>query len=608
MTAFGGAMLVHPDSQVAAVRERLERSLDAPVVLQEDGAVLVGTQAPSLLVAQHPKLRIMVAVHGFARFDHGPYVERANEAGLAISLAEAYAEHGADMLRWLKGDFALAVLDPARATALVATDRFGIRKMNVAATEEGIFFGTHLKHLRAIAPGEDRLSVEALYRYLYFYAIPAPHTAIEGISRLDPGHYFLWRPGHRETERYWSPRFGDGGAFGSGEAGAALFDRLNTALARIPRSNDETGAFLSGGLDSSTIAGIARDQGPVRCFHVAFDEDGFDESAFARAAADWFQLPLETVRLTADDTAAIMPALAEAFDEPFGNSSAVPAHACARRARELGFDLMLAGDGGDEIFGGNARYLRLKQIAAWARAVPYPLRRALAATPAGLCRGVLRRVARVSDLANGGVAHQLLDGTAILHAEPDQVIHPDLAGTLEPRAPVTDLEGYAASCPAEHWLYRVLFVDLKYTLADNDLRKVGGACEMAGIEAAYPMLDEAVVDLGLSLPPNSLVRGQRLRHFFKEATRDFLPRTIIEKPKHGFGMPFATWLREHRGLNELANDALTGLHERGLLNEAYLARVRDALNGRGDEALAGAAWDLAMLELWLDAHRPSLPR
>jgi asparagine synthase (glutamine-hydrolysing) len=148
---------------------------------------------------------------------------------------------------------------------------------------------------------------------------------------------------------------------------------------------------------------------------------------------------------------------------------------------------------------------------------------------------------------------------------------------------------------------------MKYTLADNDLRKVGAACELAGVDVAYPMLDEKVTEVALSIPPEELIRNFRLRHFFKEAVSGFLPAEIITKKKQGFGMPFANWLVEEPRFNRLADDALVAIESRNLLSSSYIRRMRDAVAGRGDRQSVGAAWDVVVLELWLSEHAPDMP-
>ena len=546
---------------------------------------------------------VVVAMQGAPRLRDGA-LGHLQRRSLAHKIASLYVQKGQGIVDGLQGDFALALVDPARERALLATDRFGVRRMHVLQRGDQVLFGTDLTPLRASLPDGGRLSPEALYRYLYFYAVPAPHTIYQGVTRLEAGHCFDWTPSRGELRRYWVPEFGSTGAFDPRVARERLFDALDRAVERVHASSSRVGAFLSGGLDSSVVAGLAGRHGPTPCFHVSFDDAPFDESAYARRAADWFGLPLEDTRLTADTAKDLLVRLSRHFDEPFGNSSAIPAALCAQQARAKGVEFMLAGDGGDEIFGGNERYVRQKLIAKWETTVPATLRRALAVLPDGVQRGPARRLARISALSERPLSERMLDGASVLDADPFDVLHPDLASDVRAHGPVDDMQAYATACPSDDWLYTLLYVDMKYTLADNDLRKVGAACELAGLDYTYPMLDEDVVEVALSIPSDHLIRRLRLRHFYKSAVTGFLPNDIINKKKQGFGMPFSEWLATDPALNRLARDALADLERRCLIAPSYIHRARSALSEDNVPGLRGAAWDLVVLELWLQAHAP----
>ncbi|MBK1668962.1 hypothetical protein CKO28_13065 [Rhodovibrio sodomensis] len=549
---------------------------------------------------------VVVAMQGAPRLRDGA-TGHLQGRSLAREIAGLYVRNGQEILDRLQGDFALALVDPARERALLATDRFGVRRMHVAQRGDQVLFGTELTPLKAGLPDGGRLSPEALYRYLYFYAVPAPHTIYQDVNRLEAGHCFDWTPSRGELRRYWVPEFGSAGAFDPRVARERLFHALDRAVERVHASSSQVGAFLSGGLDSSVVAGLASRHGPTPCFHVSFDDAPFDESGYARRAANWFGLPLEETCLAADTAQDLLLRLSRHFDEPFGNSSAIPAALCAQQARAKGVDFMLAGDGGDEIFGGNERYVRQKLIARWETALPARLRRALASMPGGLQRGPLRRLARISALSERPLSERMLDGASVLDADPFDVLHPDLAAGVRAHGPVDDMQAYATGCPSDDWLYTLHYVDMKYTLADNDLRKVAAACDLAGVEFAYPMLDEDVVEVALSVPSDHLIRRLRLRHFYKNAVAGFLPSDIINKKKQGFGMPFSQWLAADPGLNKLAQDALADLEQRDIIAPAYIHMARSGLSEDNAAGLRGAAWDLVVLELWLKAHAPGAP-
>jgi asparagine synthase (glutamine-hydrolysing) len=608
MINFAGAVTRSCGDGLADASTNMPKGFRGEVrTLSQGTARLVWSGDGSGEVGRHDASGLIVAVQGRPWLDDAGLAGRAASRGLVDALAEGYRIYGDDVLGRVKGDFAFAVVDPNAPRVLVATDRFAARRMHVAETEGQILFGTVLDPIKSANPVFSRVSAEALYRYLYFYAIPAPYTVYEGIRRLEPGYACRWTPGGATTARYWAPEFGPRSPYAFETARDNFLQALETSVARACGDNSRVGAFLSGGLDSSAVAGMMARQGAHPCFHVSFDSASFDESAYAKRAADWFGLPLEDVRLTPTDAFDILSDLTRHFDEPFGNSSAIPATLCARRAQELGVTTMLAGDGGDEIFGGNERYVRQKKIVAWQKRIPAWLRHLLAGVPRPLRRGIVHRLARVSELASYSVGKRILEGSAVLNADPADVLSPDLAQAVRAHGPVDDLETYARETPSQDWLYQLLYVDMKYTLADNDLRKVGAACELAGVDVAYPMLDETVVDLALSIPIDELIRGFRLRHFYKEAVSGFLPEEIVTKTKQGFGMPFANWLVDEPSFRRLADDALSSLAKRRLLAPGYLEGMRAAIAGRGDRRSVGAAWDLVVLELWLAEHAADLP-
>ena len=608
MINFAGAVTRSYGEKLADVSADMAQGLQGEVCTVSEGSVLVvwsGDGAGE--VGRHDASGLIVAVQGRPWLDDAGLAGRAASRGLVDALAEGYRVYRDELLLRVKGDFALAILEPEGPRLLIATDRFAARRMHFAEVDGQIFFGTVLDPIKAASAALSRVSVEALYRYLYFYAIPSPYTVYEGIHRLEPGHVCRWTPDGATTVRYWAPQFGPMCHYAFETARDNFLQAVETSVARVCANDSRVGAFLSGGLDSSAVAGMMARQGAHPCFHVSFEAASFDESAYAKRAAEWFGLPLEDVRLTPTDAFDILGELTRHFDEPFGNSSAIPATLCARSAKELGVTTMIAGDGGDEIFGGNERYVRQKKIVMWQNRIPAWLRHTLAAVPQSLRRGIVHRLARASELTSCSVGERILEGTAVLNADPGDVLSSDLAQAVRAHGPVDDLETYARETPSQDWLYQLLYVDMKYTLADNDLRKVGAACELAGVEVAYPMLDETVVDLALSIPPDELIRGFRLRYFYKEAVSGFLPQEIINKTKQGFGMPFANWLVDEPSFRRLADDALSSLANRHLLAPAYMERMRAAIAGRGDRRSVGAAWDLVVLELWLAEHAPDLP-
>jgi asparagine synthase (glutamine-hydrolysing) len=302
-----------------------------------------------------------------------------------------------------------------------------------------------------------------------------------------------------------------------------------------------------------------------------------------------------------------LPDIAASFAEPFGNSSAAGAFHCARIAREQGIDTLLAGDGGDEIFGGNDRYAtqlvfeRYASVPAFARALIEPAVRAAATVtqrfPVGKAQSYIRQ-------ARTPLPDRLQEYNFLHRIAPAEVFDGDLLRDVHADEPLRLLrEEYAAPVDADA-IGRMLFLDWKFTLHDNDLVKVNTMCDLAGVRVKYPMLDAPLIDFSRRLPSNWKVRDGQLRWFYKWAMRDFLPRQIIDKTKHGFGLPFGAWTRTHAGLQQLAADALDSLSKRRYFRPAFIAQAQ-RLHREGHASYYGElVWILMVLELWLQRHMP----
>jgi asparagine synthase (glutamine-hydrolysing) len=271
-------------------------------------------------------------------------------------------------------------------------------------------------------------------------------------------------------------------------------------------------------------------------------------------------------------------------------------------AREQGVTQLLAGDGGDELFGGNVRYAR-QNVFEWYFRLPAGLRTGLV-EPLAHSRlggiGPMRKLRSYVDQALVRLPDRLQTYNYFSRETVDSIVHPDLLGQVNVQLPIEEQRRVFAEPETRNVINRMLYLDWKYTLADNDLRKVSSACELAGVQVSYPWLDDRIIDLSLRVPGPYKVRGRRLRYFVKRALRHFLPRAVIEKPKHGFGLPFGVWMREDRGLQALVARSMASLRERRLVRADYV----DALLRRHREEHAAYygefLWVLMMLELWLD--------
>ena len=411
--------------------------------------------------------------------------------------------------------------------------------------------------------------------------------------------------------RYWNPSFDEHGA-GEFEALAAeLREALRTAV-RDSAPDERTGAFLSGGLDSSTVVGVLSELSPgtAQSFSIGFGYPAYDELDYARIANKRFGAQGHEYVVTGDDIASAFPMIARAYDEPFGNSSALPAYYCARFARENGIEHLLAGDGGDELFAGNSRYARQTFFQRY-QLIPPMLRRAvieplLRAWPDSMVVPPIRKARNYVQRANTPLPERLELWNLMYRLGPAQVLHPDFLADVDTAHPNSRMREVWNSAPCRHDLNRMLFLDWQYTLADNDLRKVETMAELGGVRVSYPMLHDAVVRVATQVPPALMMPGTKLRDFYKRAMTGFLPDEIIHKPKHGFGLPFGLWLQDSPSLRELVMENLRNLERRRIIHPALLDRLLH-LHGAEDAEYYGVfVWVLAMLEQWLQEHQLSL--
>ncbi len=554
----------------------------------------------------------LVAIEGYPYWDDDA-IQRRSAADPAIAAIDAFRKWGPALLEHLHGPFSVSLWDGRAGYGLLAIDRMGIHAMCYAEPAGGgVVFGSSADAVRQHPGVGTDLSPQSLYNYLLFYRVPAPRTIYRDQKKLAAGFRLELSGGETKVSRYWRMPYRDSGDGRFDDLKQELRERLGSAVRRtIEGEAGAVGAFLSGGLDSSTVVGTlaeVREQS-AKAYTIGFDEAKYDESEFARIAAGHFGAAHNTYRLTAEDTLELLPRLADALDEPLGNSSVIPAYYCARMASEDGIGLLLAGDGGDEIFAGNSRYAELMPY-QWYNALPAFLRMGvieplIAHAPGGDSIRIVRRAGNfirdsrcsVPDLFE---KHNPLRGVPV-----DEIFSPEFAREIDPAVPLAELEALYDSPSSDVPVHRMMHLDLQFALADNDLRKVVKMADLAGIRVRFPMLDEDLVAFSARVPPRMLLRGRRLRHFFKQAMVDFLPRELVEKKKHGFGMPFSEWLREHEGLRDLAADSLSSLKAREILRPDFLDRVSGDHGGGAADGIGGVLWDLLVLELWLQRRLPA---
>ena len=525
----------------------------------------------------------------------------------ARDLADLYHEHGDELPKRLNGSFALAVIDRERQRLLLAVDRAGNRPLYVTTTSDAIAFSSRLNALRRIPGFQAEIPHQALFDYLYLHMIPSPGTIYTGVEKLLPAQSISFSSAGREARFYWQMPYRDDNPARFKDLREEFRELLPQVVERAAGDQKAVGAFLSGGTDSSAVAGTlrqARDHA-VSTYSIGFAAQGYDEMDYARIAARHFQTHSNEYYVTPEDVVESIPAVAAYCDEPFANASIVPAYLCARFARFDGTTRLLADDGGDEIFGGNERYATQGVFERYGR-VPYLLRKGLieplTALPFGSRLPPVLKARSYIAQANVPLPDRLETYNFLQRTPLTEVFDPDFLAAIDTESPLENLrEVYARAASADK-VNRLMHLDLKITLADNDLRKINQACGLAGVDVAYPLLDDALLDFAARVPPRMQIKGTQLRWFFKAALKDFLPQDIIRKRKHGFGLPVGIWMAEHTQLRDLTGDSIAALRRRHILNPAYIDWVQAQHAGEHASYYGVMLWVMVMLEQWLAHH------
>ncbi len=524
-------------------------------------------------------------------------------------LVHLYEEEGERLAERLRGMFAFAIWDRARRQLLLARDRLGIKPLYVYRDAEKLLFGSELKAILAHPGVRREIDVEALEDYLAFGMVPGARAIFRNAEKLPPAHVLTARADDlgRAPRRYWQLRFEADHGREVSEWVDAVRAKLDEAVRLHLIADVEVGAFLSGGLDSSVVVGLGAGQsgGPLHTFSVGFEEESFSELPFAREVSARFgtRHVEEVVR---PDAVGLLDELTHHYDEPFADSSAVPTFLVSRLAART-VKVALSGDGGDEAFGGYARYAHDLREDALRRRLPAWFRRAVLGTlgqvwpKADWLPRPLRAKTLLTNLAlDAGGAYA---NTLSLCRQPlrRRLLARDLAASLNGHEPGRLLREHHAAAPAGDALAGMLAADAGVVLPDDFLVKVDRASMAHGLEVRPPLLDHELLELAAQVPSSFKVRGGTTKWLLKETFRDRLPACAVDRPKHGFEIPVDTWLRGP--LRETFEDGVLDPRARvgGLLNQDVVRRLyRAHLRGTGRHG--GVLWSALILSRWAERY------
>jgi asparagine synthase (glutamine-hydrolysing) len=529
------------------------------------------------------------------------------------AIVHAWEEWGEACLDRFNGQFAFALWDARTETLFLARDRFGEKPLYYSCLADGrLIFASELKSLERCPDLDRRLDPLAIEDFLAYGYIPEPRSVYRGVLKLPPAHCLLIRRGELvpEPRPYWDVRFADGTAMRQEEVVEELIVRVREAVRMRMIADVPLGAFLSGGVDSSGVvammAGLSPD--PVNTFSISFGTRGWDESPYAAAIAERYATN-HHVREVDPNSFDLVDRLATIYDEPFGDSSAMPTFRVCAMARER-VTVALSGDGGDEVFGGYRRYRWHCAEERVRRLLPANFRRPVFRMLGQLYPKFdwlprpLRAKATLQELARDSLGAYFCSVSFCRDELRARLFSPAMRRELQGYSAIDLLARHMARSGSEHPLSQVQYADLKTYLPGDILTKVDRASMANSLEVRVPLLDHTLVEWAAQVPPTLKLQGREGKFVFKSALEPYVPRNVLYRPKQGFAVPLAGWFRGpiRARLNTFLGPALreTGYFEMGAIEKLITQHV----SGEFDHS--APLWTLSMLEAFF-RHSLDIP-
>ncbi len=519
-------------------------------------------------------------------------------------IVHLYEDEGEDCVKKLRGIFAFAIYDKNKQQLFLARDHVGVKPLHYAVTGTEFVFGSEIKSLLQHPAVTREVNLAAVSDFLAFGYVPDPDTAFRGIHKLPPGHTLTFKEGKTQTRSYWDFNYDERPQTRTeAEYTEELREHLADAVRSQLVSDVPVGAFLSGGIDSSTIVALmTREMSyPVKTFSIGFNEASFDELKFARATAQHFGTEHHEFVVT-PDVCKIVEEIVWHHDEPFADVSSVPTYMVSKLASEH-VKVVLSGDGGDELFAGYERYTQDRRKARFEK------------IPGLVKKNILRPLSQVLPRGAYGknfLRHISLDAPS-RYVDSISFFHPELQRELfsrQTRHRLAQYESdnsyqqiYAAPQGADHTA-RLLYLDSKTYLPGDILTKVDRMSMAHSLESRVPLLDHKLIEFATNIPSHLKLHGLTTKHILKQAVTGLIPDEIIHRRKQGFDVPIREWFKHE--LRELLHDTLLDrkTRERGYFNERTITSIIKE-HERGRRNYARHLWGLLTLELW---HRAFIDR
>ena len=521
-------------------------------------------------------------------------------------LPHLYEEHGDALLEHINGMFAFALWDKRKKKLLIARDRFGEKPLYYGVFDGKLIFASELKVLLANPSVKTEINTDALRRFLSFDYVPAPFSIYENIYKLPAAHFLSVENGEFKTRRYWNLTFHKNGNTQTfKEASQQLRDLLDDAVSMRLVSDVPLGILLSGGVDSSTVAAFAARQASekIKTFSIGFEEDSFDESKYARRVAKHIGSEHFEEKLSVEKAADLISEIGMWLDEPLSDGSLIPTFMLSRFVRKH-VTVALGGDGGDEIFAGYPMYYGHKMA------------RLYGSIPKILRAGVIEPIVKNLPVSTKNLSFDYKAKRFVAASKYDTVTrHHTWFGSFsidEQKNLLSDevlskscgdiykgAKDLLKICDAANEIEQMQFLDMNFYMAEDILTKVDRASMAVSLEVRAPFLDSRIAEFAASLPLDYKLKGNKGKYILKKAVEPLLPKSILERPKKGFGIPIAGWLKGR--LNPLMHDLLAPkrLNEQGLFNEKFVQKlIKEHENNTASHHKQ--LWTLLVFQLWYD--------
>ncbi len=511
-------------------------------------------------------------------------------------IVHLYEEYGEDFLGHLNGMFAIALWDDTRQKLILARDRLGEKPLYYFQNESGIAFASELKALATLPDFPREVNNEAIYNYFSYLVVSAPATIYRGVNKLRPAHYLRFQNGRTEIRRYWDVQFDPQHHWSEKMVCEQLSELLIRSIRQRIRSDVPFGAFLSGGIDSSIVVALMSQvlDEPVKTFSIGFEEDRYNERNYARQIAEKYNTEHHelVVKPSAID---LLEKLVWYFDEPFAGPSAIPTYVVSKMAREH-VTVVLTGDGGDEVFLGYDRYLKMLGRQKYDK-IPAPLRKLLGSV--------------------GGLLPQQTYGKGLLQSLGQDDFHYYTVGLSQFFKPklftrdflqqISGADSFSVVSDAllddsHEYLTRLNAIDLKHYLPENVLVKVDRMSMANSLETRALFLDHKIVEFAAKIPAQLKIKNGISKYILKRSSKNLLPQKIINRNKWGFALPVDEWFRGE--LSEMIREKINATQKSDMFNHIYLSTIlSEHLSRRRDHSYL--LWSFLILQKWFDTFASS---